>query len=311
MLLLATVAVASPRVQPTPEAAADALPPIVDWVEPAAAIDEEIPISAPLVPLPLAWSAAPQLRPGAGAPPEVSALAAVVMDEASMGVLFDKDAHTGLPPASLTKIVTLILALESGADLGGWVETNVDSRTMRGSTIMGLEPGDRFQLRDLLHGLMLPSGNDAALAIGRHIAGSDEDFVFRMNVLLERFSLKNSHFANPHGLGRNGHYTSAFDLAILARYGMSLPGFREIVTAPNWQAQGSRDLSYANINSFLFNYQGADGIKTGYTRGAGPTLVASATRNGHRLYAVVLNSPSRDLDATRLLNWAFASYVWP
>jgi D-alanyl-D-alanine carboxypeptidase len=132
-----------------------------------------------------------------------------------------------------------------------------------------------------------------------------------MNILLERFSLKNSHFTNPHGLGRNSHYASAYDLAILSRYGMSLPGFKEIVTAPNWRAQGSRDLSYANINTFLFNYRGADGIKTGYTRGAGPTLVASATRNGHRLYAVVLNSPSRDLDATRLLNWAFANYVWP
>jgi D-alanyl-D-alanine carboxypeptidase (penicillin-binding protein 5/6) len=92
---------------------------------------------------------------------------------------------------------------------------------------------------------------------------------------------------------------------------MSIPGFREIVTAPAWSASGSRHISFGNINTFVFGYRGADGIKTGYTRRAGPTLVAAATRDGHRLYAVVLNSQSRDLDATRLLNWAFANYVWP
>jgi D-alanyl-D-alanine carboxypeptidase len=175
---------------------------------------------------------------------------------------------------------------------------------------MGLLPGDRFPLRDLLYGLMLPSGNDAALAIGRHISGSDQAFVAQMNLLLARFGLTNSRFANPHGLGTDGHYTSAYDLAVLARYGMSLPGFKEIVTAPFWHTHGSRPLSFSNINSFLYTYRGADGIKTGYTRRAGPTLVASATRDGHRLYAVLLNAPSREWDATLLLNCTFANHVW-
>jgi D-alanyl-D-alanine carboxypeptidase len=92
---------------------------------------------------------------------------------------------------------------------------------------------------------------------------------------------------------------------------MSLPGFREIVTVGSWTARGSRTIQLGNINTFLFSYRGADGIKTGYTRRAGPTIAVSATRNGHRLYAVLLNSSSRDSDAARLLDWAFANYIWP
>jgi D-alanyl-D-alanine carboxypeptidase len=277
-----------------------------------AALDQPDPAAPQPEPVlePLAWAAAPVLRDRAQAAPQVSALAAVVIDEASQAVLYDKDAHAALPPASLTKIATLIVALERSQDLDAWVETDVDSSTMRGSTVMGLLPGDRFTLRDLLYGLMLPSGNDAALAIGRHVSGSDAGFVAEMNALLKRFGLRNSNFANPHGLGSGNHNASAYDLAMLARYGMSLPEFRTIVRAPRWNAAGSRDISYANINTFLFNYPGADGVKTGYTRRAGSTLVASATRNGHRLYAVVLNAPSRDSDAGRLLSWAFANHVW-
>jgi D-alanyl-D-alanine carboxypeptidase len=264
---------------------------------------------APIFPAPAPWAAAPVVRDRAPPPPEVAALAAVVVDEASGQVLFGKDAHLPLAPASLTKIATLILALED--DRGdAWVDIDVDSREMRSSTVMGLVPGDRFTVRDLLYGLMLPSGNDAALAIGRFVAGSDPAFVARMNQLLIRLGLKESHFANPHGLGAFDHVTSAYDLAMLSRYGMSLPGFHEVVNTSYWLARGSRTLPLSNINSFLYNYPGADGLKTGYTRRAGPTLAASATRNGHRLYAVVLNSPSRDHDARLLLDWAFASYAW-
>jgi D-alanyl-D-alanine carboxypeptidase (penicillin-binding protein 5/6) len=244
-------------------------------------------------------------------PPEITGTAAVVIDEASGAVLYDKDAFKPLPPASLTKIATLILALESG-NLEAWVDVDVDSRAMPGSSIMGLEPGDRFTLRDLLYGLMLPSGNDAALAIGRHIAGSDEAFVALMNQLMDRLGLgENSNFVNAHGLSRGEHVVSAYDMAMLARYGMSLPGFQEIVNAPSWVARGSRELTVTNINRFLSQYPGGDGVKTGYTERAGPTLAASATRNGHRLYAVVLNSIVREDDARRLLNWAFSGYIWP
>jgi D-alanyl-D-alanine carboxypeptidase len=277
---------------------------------PASVVVQHEPAPPPLFPAPLPWAAAPRPR-GASLPepPSVNALAAVVVDEASGEVVFDKDAHLSLPPASLTKIATLILALESGR-LEEWVEVDVDSRVMRGSTVMGLLPGDRFTLSDLLYGLMLPSGNDAALAIGRHLAGSDAAFAAAMNDLVRRLGLRESHFLNPHGLGGGEHVASAYDLAMLSRYGMSLPGFREIVTAPSWQAKGSRTLGLRNINSFLFSYPGADGLKTGYTRRAGQTLASSAVRNGHRLFAVVLNSTTRDEDARRLLNWAFSSLTW-
>jgi len=195
--------------------------------------------------------------------------------------------------------------------LDEWVDVDVDSRTMRGSTIMGIIPGDRFTLRDLLYGLMLPSGNDAALAIGRHVAGSDEAFVAQMNALSQRLGLTDSLFANPHGLGGGvTHYTSAYDLAMFSRYGMTLPGFREISTAPYWKAQGNRVIEVANIASFLRLYRGADFGKTGYTRNAGSTLAAGAWRDGHRLFAVILNSPSREWDAIGLMDWAFTNYKW-
>jgi D-alanyl-D-alanine carboxypeptidase (penicillin-binding protein 5/6) len=271
---------------------------------------EPEPEGPPPSPQPAAWAAPP--RPKSAilpAVPEVGAVAAVLVDEASGEVLFDKNAHLPLPPASLTKIATLVLAPESGR-VDEWVDVDVDSRTMRGSTVMGLIPGDRFQLRDLLYGLMLPSGNDAALAIGRHLAGSDAAFVAQMNQLMRRQGLRESNFLNPHGLGGGLHATSAHDLAMLSRYGMSLPGFRDVVTARAWTARGSRALPFSNINTFLTAYAGADGLKTGYTRSAGSTLAASATRNGHRLYAIVLNSSSRDEDARRLMNWAFTNLTW-
>jgi D-alanyl-D-alanine carboxypeptidase (penicillin-binding protein 5/6) len=277
---------------------------------PAAEAAVAAPVYLPGFPAPAAWAPAPQLKSNAVAPPDPAGLAAVILDEASGEVIYDRNAHWALPPASLTKIATLILALEHG-NLDAEVVSDVEGASMRGSSIMGLEIGDRFTLRDLLYGLMLPSGNDAALVIGRHIAGSDEAFVGRMNELLLRLGLQNSHFANPHGLGRGSdHVASAYELAALSRYGMTLPGFFEIVNARTWTASGSRVMQLRNINSFLWTYAGADGIKTGYTRGAGPTLAASAWRNGRRLYVVVLNSPSREDDARRLLNWAYANFEW-
>jgi D-alanyl-D-alanine carboxypeptidase len=275
---------------------------------PEASVTEELPARV-IGPVPGAWATAPEPT-GRLAPPEVTAKAALVLDEASASVLYEKNGHEPLPPASLTKIVTLILALERG-DPDAWVDIDVDGLNMGRSSVMGIVPGDRFRLRDLLYGLMLPSGNDAALAIGRHLAGSDEAFVAEMNALGPRLGLSESHFLNPHGLGGGGHAASAYDLAMYSRYGMAVPGFAEVVGAPNWTARGSRTMNLWNINSFLFNYRGADGIKTGYTRSAGQTLVASATRQGHRLYAVVLNAPSRDGDAYRLLDWAFSEYRWP
>jgi D-alanyl-D-alanine carboxypeptidase (penicillin-binding protein 5/6) len=239
----------------------------------------------------------------------VTALSAVVLDEGSGAVLYDKVAGRPLPPASLTKIATAVVALEEG-NLDSTVVVDVDSEAMKSSTVMGLLPGDHFFLRDMLYGLMLPSGNDAALAIGRHIAGSDDGFVEKMNALARRLVLNETRFTNAHGLTRRGHVSSAHDLAVLSRYAMNVPGFAQIVGTPYWTAVGSRTIELTNVHPFTFSYPGGDGIKTGYTGRAGRTMVASAVRDGHRVYVVLLNSPEMEKDAAALMDWAFANHRW-
>ncbi|MBM4411320.1 MAG: D-alanyl-D-alanine carboxypeptidase, partial [Chloroflexi bacterium] len=198
-------------------------------------------------PLPNFWASGPAMLESAAPAPANSALSAIVMDEASGAVLYEKDAHRQLPPASLTKIATAILAAEHG-DLDRTVTVDVDSRTMRGSTVMGLIPGDRFTMRDLLHGLMMPSGNDAGLAIGRAVAGSDAAFVEQMNNLSRRLGLTDTSWANPHGLGGENHYTSAYDLAVLSRYYMLFPELRDVVAKGVHTAGGDRAIQMYTLN---------------------------------------------------------------
>ena len=264
-------------------------------------------IAAPALPTPVGIAPTNSAGPAA---PSISAAAAVVVDHASGAVLWEFNGHERRAPASLTKIATAILAIE-GSDLDGWAAVDVDSRQMPGSSLMGLRPGDCFQVRDLAYGLMLPSGNDAALAIGRHIAGSDAAFVAQMNTLAARLGLQDTTFTDPHGLGGPDHRTSAHDIAMMARYGMTLPQFTEIVSASSWTAIGSRTIRLQNVNRFLSSYTDADGVKTGFTEEAGRTLAASATRNGHRVYVVVLDAPDRFDDASDLLDWVFAQFQWP
>lgn len=273
----------------------------------AAPTDEAEPADVAPSLIPAAWGEAPACCWFSA--PALSASAAVVLDEASGAVVFEQDAHRRLAPASLTKVAAAMVVLESGLDVDTLVTTDVDSTLMYGSSVMGLEPGDQFTVRDLLYGLMLPSGNDAALALGRAVAGSDDAFVAMMNDLVERLGLEDTHFTNPHGLGSRDHYSSAYDLAVLSRYAMTNPTFAEIVRTPSWIAMGSRTIELPNVNPFLA-YPDADGLKTGYTNRAGKTLIASAMREGHRLYAVLLNAPDRDGDAWALMDWAFNNSTW-
>lgn len=251
----------------------------------------------------------PPLRIGTAGVPQLGALTAVVVDGDSGAVLYEKDARRPLPPASLTKIATAILTVEQG-QLDALVEIDVDSGKMAGSSLMGLRPGDEFSVRDLLYGLMLESGNDAALALGRALAGSDASFVAQLNALLARIGLTDSKLLNPHGLDEAGHRTSAYDLAMLARYGMGFEAFREVVETLNWVAEGSRRIVLKNGNAFL-GYSGADGVKTGFTTGARETVAASATRGGHRVFVVLLNAPARFAEAGALLDWVFSNFCWP
>jgi len=244
-------------------------------------------------------------------PPRISAPMAVVVDEDSGSVLYHRDEHREWPPASLTKIVTALVALDYGAPATR-VTVDVDSRVMWDSTIMGLRPGEEVSLEDLLYGLMLPSGNDAAIAIARHIAGSEWLFAELMNAKVRQLGLQHSHFVNPHGLETEGHYSSAYDMAMLAREGMRNPLFRRLASAKEWDASGLlQSYHLVNLNRLLRQYPGADGVKIGYEDTALNTMVVSATRDGHRVYASFLRSTSRDADGTALLDYAFNAYSWP
>ncbi len=270
--------------------------------QPAAVIDTVVPGLAP-------WASAPA-RTGAAPPPVPAGLAAIAVDEASGTVLYDQYGHVPLPPASLTKILTAIVALEN-ADIDSWAQSDIESAEMVGSSVMGVHRGEWFTVRDLLYGLMLPSGNDAAVVLGRKVAGSDAAFVDMMNQFVANLGLKESSYRNAHGLTASDHVSSAYDLAMLSRYAMQNPQFAEIVRTPTWTTSGSRAFTMGNVNSFLYTYPGADGIKTGFTWAAGPTLVASAVRDGKRVYVVVLNSQQKDLDAQSIFDWVFANYTWP
>jgi len=245
--------------------------------------------------------------------PEVSAKAAVLLDAASGRVLYAKEPHARLPMASLTKIMTAIVALESSSDLDEVVTVSPNAEGVEGSSIY-LRAGDKIPLRDLLYGLMLRSGNDAATAIAEHVGGSVEGFSFLMNEKASWLGLSDTHFVNPHGLDAEGHYASAYDLAVLSRYATENPTFREIVGTRLYRPRvtpsghGDSEAVWTNKNKLLVTYEGADGIKTAYTDRAGRGLAASAVRDGRRLIAVVLNAPDDWNDVKKLFDYGFTHF---
>jgi D-alanyl-D-alanine carboxypeptidase len=239
----------------------------------------------------------------------VSAQYGIVVDGDSGQILWARDANTPTPPASLTKIITALVVLDH-ANLGDTVTVHVDSRRMPGSTVMGVHLGDILTVEDLLYGLMLPSGNDAALALAQHVAGTREAFVDLMNEKVRSLGLTGSQFMNPHGLDASGHVSTAFDLAMLAREGMRNPTFQDLAAARTYETPRGGGFDLRNLNQMLWRYPEADGVKIGYTPAAGRTIVASATRGGHRVYAAALQSNDIYADSSALLDWAFASYSW-
>ena len=286
---------------------ASRIPPGTAMMLICAATGAQVTVTAPAI------STAPAPRKiGLKPAPQIGSSAAVIIDGDSGAVLFDKNANTPRPPASLTKIATAILAVE-GTEVSAGVTVDVDGPGMAAlnqSSIMGLRPGDCYSMRDLLYGLMLPSGNDAAIAIAKYEAGTEAAFVKQMNTLVRRLGLSSTTFTDPHGLGSSQHRSSAYDLAMMARYGMTLPLFREVVGTPLRTTAGSRSLSLYNTNSLLSRYPGADGVKTGYTEEAGRTIVVSAVRNGHRVFVAILDDQNREDSATALLDWVFQNYQW-
>ncbi|MEO6397257.1 MAG: serine hydrolase [Tepidiformaceae bacterium] len=243
-------------------------------------------------------------------PPPVTAAAALVTDEDTGVVLFELNPNLRLAPASLTKVATAVVVLES-LDLEREVEANPDlvREWLNDSSTMGLEPGDRFTVRELLYGLLLLSGNDAAEALALATSSSEEQFVSRLNGLAARLRLRDTHFSDEHGLGGPDHFSSAADLALLTRYAMSFPVFRQIVGTEEHLAVGSRSLPLYNLNPLLGYTPGVDGVKTGYTEEAGRTFIATATRSGRHISVVLLNAPLRTPEAIALIEWAFANFA--
>ncbi len=250
--------------------------------------------------------------PAQAAQPDLKASAAVLIDAKTGQILYEKKAHTRLDPASTTKILTAIIAIESGR-LDEEVTVSAKAAGTAGSS-MHLQVGQKILLRELVAGLLLRSGNDAAVAIAEFLAGSISDFIVIMNNKAQSLGAYNSHFRNPHGLTAPGHYSSAFDLAWLARYAMLNPLFADIVntrqTNIDWLDPRGRehDQNLKNTNKLLWMLEEADGVKTGTTGAAGPCLVSSATRGNQRLIAVVLHDHSRWVDSMRLLTWGFTNF---
>jgi D-alanyl-D-alanine carboxypeptidase len=241
-------------------------------------------------------------------PPGILASSVAVIEEPCGAVVHAFNEHERYSPASLTKIATALVAAER-LDLRQTVHVTVDGAVLSAendATVMGLTPGQNLSTTDLLYGMLLPSGNDAAIQIAEEVAGSVVEFSKLMNAYVADAGLKDTQFKNPHGLHELGHYTSAYDIAMLGRRLLRNPTLAYIVSMRTYQPPWDGPPLH-NLNLLLGQYPGALGIKTGYTDQAGQTLVAAAERQGRRYIVSILGSQDIFVDATKLLDWAFQS----
>ena len=243
--------------------------------------------------------------------PRVRGESAVLIDAKTGTILYEKNAETRLYPASITKIVTGIVAIES-SNIKDTVKVSKEARNEEGTRVF-LAEGEEVTLENLLYGLLVNSGNDAATAIAEHIDGSKEQFAIRMNEFVrDKVGVTQTHFTNPHGLPDPNHYTTAKDMAFIARYAMKNDLFRQIVATKTKPWSGKEWKSeLVNHNKLLWSYDGANGIKNGYTKAAGFTLVSSARRGDTELIGVILKASSNNelyADMTSLLDYGFDNF---
>lgn len=238
----------------------------------------------------------------AGRAPAVSADCAIVMHDGGE-IVYEKNIDTRSLIASTTKLMTALVAIEN-CSLDDEVEVGAESVGVEGSS-MYLKPGQRITVEKLLLGLLLVSGNDAAAALAIHTAGSLEAFAALMNAKAEELGMKNSHFANPHGLNAEGHYSTARDMAKLMISCMENKTFSDIISRRSFTAD---DIVYLNHNKLLYILPGCLGGKTGYTMAAGRCLVSCAEREGTRFVCVTLSAPDDWNDHKTLYEWAFSEY---
>jgi D-alanyl-D-alanine carboxypeptidase (penicillin-binding protein 5/6) len=246
-----------------------------------------------------------------------SAVSAVVMDAATGQVLFEKNMHEKLPPASITKIMSMLLimeALESGRiKLTDRVRASEHAASMGGSQIF-LEPGEQMTVDEMMKGIAVASANDATVAMAEHIAGSEEEFVKMMNERAEQLGLKNTHFKNSNGLPVAGHYTSAYDIALMSR---ELLKHEQIlkwtsIYSDYLRKDSEKPFWLVNTNKLIRYYPGMDGLKTGFTGEAKYCLSATAKRGDFRVITVVMGeptSPQRNAEILQMMDWAFSQFT--
>lgn len=249
---------------------------------------------------------------------DLNAKSAVLIDAGTGKILYEKNSNEKLPPASVTKIMTMVLAMEAiekkQISLEDKVTISERASSMGGSQLY-FEPGEQKTVEQLLKGIAVASANDACVAMAEHIAGTEEVFVKKMNEKAAQLGMNNTQFMNTNGLPQEGHYTSANDISIMSRELLKYPKIHDWLKI--WMSsmkvgkKGRATLELVNTNKLIKTYPGANGIKTGFTQEARYCLSASATRNNFTLVAVVLGCPSskiRFAEAKKLLDYGFASY---
>lgn len=252
----------------------------------------------------------PDLTLASARAPTISAGSAILIDASDGTVLYEYNADKKMSPASTTKIMTAMVCLDICRELGLGLDSEIlvpeEAEGVEGSSLY-LKAGERIALEELLYGLMLQSGNDAASALAAALGGTTENFLERMNRRAEDLGCEKTHFVNPHGLYDEEHYTTARELAVIAREAMKDPDFRRIAAAQKWSSKdGGEDARiFVNKNKTVFQYEGGDGIKIGYTKASGRTLVASSTRGSTSLITVVLNDGNWFADAYALMDFGF------
>lgn len=241
----------------------------------------------------------------AAAVPPVSAVSAILVDADSGRVLFQSNPNEQRLIASITKLMTALVAVEATDDLQQAVKVKAEWTQAEGSSLY-LRPGETIKMETLLYGLLLQSGNDAALAIAGHCAGDVETFVDWMNQRAADLGMKNTHFANPNGLNDDNHYSTAADMAKVARACLANPHVAEMVSTRSITLEGR---TFVNHNKLLWQYKDCVGMKTGYTQMAGRTLVTAARREGQTLVVVTLSDPNDWEDHKNLFEYGFHTYL--
>lgn len=243
--------------------------------------------------------------------PDVNSRACVVIDRKTNSVLFGKNENSKKKMASTTKIMTATIIIEK-CNLTDTIEISKKAAGTGGSRL-GLKTGDKITVLDLLYGLMLRSGNDAAVALAEYAGGDINGFAELMNAKALELGLTNTHFETPHGLDSNEHYTTAYELALLSNYALNNPTFAKIVGTKNYTITiNGSPKALSNTNELLGNMEGVYGIKTGFTNGANRCLVTACKRNNIDIICVVLGADTkkfRTIDSIKLINYVFNNFV--